>query len=232
MAPNSKNMAQALSSANRKPYTSWNLYFLVPFFVWVVSGGIVLISLDRQTLFAFANTHHSSFLDGLMVYITSMGEGFFACLVLLILLGRPSLRNWWYFLTAAMTNILPNICTQLIKNGVHAPRPLNYFNNAPWIHIDDRWPHLMNNSFPSGHTTSAFCLFSFLAFLLPPRYKKLGFVFFLAGIAVAYSRMYLAAHFFLDVYVGSIIATIFTAVIVAFMNRHQGRFFKTDDPGL
>lgn len=191
-----------------------------------------MVSLNKQIIFAFANTHHSSLLDRLMVYITSMGEGYIAFIILLLLLARPSLRNWWYFFTAALTNILPNICTQLVKNGVKAPRPLNYFNNAPWIHIAPGWPHLTSNSFPSGHTTSAFCLFSLLAFLLPPGYRKFGFVFFLLGLAVAYSRMYLAAHFFADVYVGSIIATIFTLVIIALMNRHRGRFFKANDMGL
>jgi membrane-associated phospholipid phosphatase len=86
----------------------------------------------------------------------------------------------------------------------------------------------MERSFPSGHTTGAFCLFCFLAILLPPRYKPLGLVCFLVALAVGWSRMYLAAHFFLDVYVGSILATVFVVCVVALMNRNQGRFFKQD----
>jgi membrane-associated phospholipid phosphatase len=38
---------------------------------------------------------------------------------------------------------------------------------------------------------------------------------------VGYSRMYLAAHFFLDVYVGSILGTVFTTVIFAMMNKYR-----------
>ena len=37
--------------------------------------------------------------------------------------------------------------------------------------------------------------------------------------------MYLAAHFFLDIYVGSIIGATFTIGIMAIMNRVRSHFF-------
>ncbi|WP_276134213.1 phosphatase PAP2 family protein [Polluticoccus soli] len=217
-----------LTFSTEKPYTSYNPYFLIPFLIWVVVGGLSLIFFDRRVLFEFANGRHSEWGDVLMTYITNMGEGPFVLVVLLILLGRTSFRNLWFFITALFSNVLPNIMTQAVKSGVNAPRPLNYYKEAPWIHISPDWPRYMERSFPSGHTTAAFCLFSFLAILLPEKYRHWGLVFFFMAIAVGYSRMYLAAHFFIDVYVGSIIATVFVVCVVTLMNRNQGRFFKQD----
>jgi len=84
----------------------------------------------------------------------------------------------------------------------------------------------MEHSFPSGHTCAAFCLFSFLAMLLKPGYKWIGLIFFTFALLVGYSRLYLAAHFFIDAYVGSLMGATFTAVVIALLNHWQGYFFK------
>jgi membrane-associated phospholipid phosphatase len=43
---------------------------------------------------------------------------------------------------------------------------------------------------------------------------------------VGYSRMYVAAHFFADVYVGSILGVSFTLLVIALMRRYEHLFFK------
>ncbi|MCD6063458.1 MAG: phosphatase family protein [Flavipsychrobacter sp.] len=217
-----------ITVSTEKPYTSYNRYFFIPFLIWVVIGGLSLLFFDRRVLFEFANGRHSEWGDVFMTYVTRMGEGAFIIIVLLLLLGLTSFRNWWFVITAFFSNVIPAAFVQAVKSGINAPRPLNYYKEAPWIHISPDWPVYMERSFPSGHTTGAFCLFCFLAILLPPRYKPLGLVCFLVALAVGWSRMYLAAHFFLDVYVGSILATVFVVCVVALMNRNQGRFFKQD----
>lgn len=211
---------------SKPPYSSYNFYFLVPAVIWLIAGGIALLAFDKQTLFFFFNTHHSSFADVYMYYISKFGEGLLGTLILMMMLGASSLRNWWYFLTALFTNALPAILVQVIKSIVHAPRPLKYFNDANWIHILPLWPRLMDRSFPSGHSCAAFCLFGFLSFMLPPRYKPFGFLFFVFAIFVAYSRMYLAAHFFLDIYMGSAIGIVCTTAIFAIMRHYRPAFFK------
>lgn len=203
-----------------------NPWFFIPFLIWVVGGGVALFVFDTRQLFGFFNGHHSTLSDTLMFYITFMGDGLFTALVLLLLLGLDRLRNWWYFLTAVLTNVVPAVFIQLVKSGVSAPRPLKFFNNAEWIHILPEWPRLMERSFPSGHSTSAFCLFGLLSMLLPAKYRPLGLIFFICACLVMYSRMYLAAHFFLDVYVGSIIATVFTTVIFAIMSTYKQRLMS------
>lgn len=209
-----------------KPATSYNPFFLVPFVVWVVVGGVLLATNDGETLFRFVNLNHNAFLDELMYRSTLLGEGAAITLVLLVLLGAKPLRNWWYFTAAILSTVIPSLIVQAIKRNVGAPRPLKFFSEAEWIHRLEFWPRLMENSFPSGHTTGAFCFFTFLAFLLPAKHRVWGVLFFLLALLVAYSRIYLAVHFFADVYVGSIIGTCFTLIIITLMNRYQSLFFK------
>lgn len=63
-----------------------------------------------------------------------------------------------------------------------------------------------NNSFPSGHTTTAFSLFLLGCLLLP--YTYFWIIGFAAAILAGYSRVYLAQHFPLDVGAGMICAVI------------------------
>ena len=211
---------------NVVPHTTYNRWFLVPFLVWVILGGAALLIFDRQTLFAIVNTNHTPILDTLMAWITRMGEGVFGVIVLALLLFRKAFRNWWYFSAALLCNLVPALLTQYIKSAVNAPRPLNVFKEADWIHHMPEWERLFERSFPSGHTCAGFSLFCFLAFTLPPKYKWLGIPCFIMAMLVGYSRVYLAAHFVLDVYVGSIIGVFFTILVLAVMRRYPQYFYK------
>jgi len=208
------------------PYISFNRYFLGLFAAWVLLGGIALLFFDKQVLFAIVNTHHSSGMDVFMYYVSMLGEGPFGAILLLLLLGMRQLRNWWYFTAALCCNVLSALLTQWAKFMVNAPRPLQYFNNAEWVHVSPDWPRLYAHSFPSGHTCAGFALCSFLAFLLPPPYRKWGIFLFVVALLIGYSRIYLAAHFFLDVYVGSILGTLFTIAMLAVMRFLTKRYFK------
>ena len=212
---------------SKQPYTSYNPFFLIPFIAWVAIGGLLLIFFDKQILFAAVNTHYNAVGDVTMFYTTWIGEGVtITTLLLLLLFVIPAFRNWWYFITALLCNVLPTLVTQYVKHAANAPRPLKYFHEADWVHILPAWPRLYNQSFPSGHSTGAFALFCFLSMLLPLKYNKVGLLFFCLALAVAYSRLYVAAHFFADVYTGSIIGGSVSLATFSVMRRYQHYFFK------
>lgn len=211
----------------QKPYTAYNRYFLFPFLLWALAGAILLLIYDSKVLFTTVNAHHTPLLDTIMLGLTNLGDGTFISIILLILLARPRLRNWWYFLAAVACNALPALIIQVVKGIVNAPRPLEYFkDDAGWIHIQETWPHLYHHSFPSGHSAGAFSLFCFLSMLLPKKYAPWGIVFFAIALLVAYTRPYLAAHFYADIYVGSLLGTACTLVFMAIMRHYQPRFFR------
>ena len=181
---------------------------------------------NQEVLFRLINLNYTPFLDIFMSGLTLLGEGVVTTIILFSLFAFKEFRNWWYFTAALVCNILPSIVTQMVKSYIGAPRPLKYFSEASWIHILPQWQHAFERSFPSGHTTAAFCFFTFVSFLLPPKYKPLGLAFLLLALSTAYSRIYLAVHFFKDVYVGSIIGVLFTMLLIGLMNKYQSAFFK------
>lgn len=205
-------------------YTSFNLYFILPMLLWWVLAYPYTDPKYLQYCFAAVNTHYNAFLDFIFYYTTFLGEGITITVLLLLLLFIRSLRNWWYFWTGLLTNVLPTLLTQILKNTSAAPRPLKYFGDPAWVHVNESWPKLYANSFPSGHTTGAFSLFCFLAMLLPKGYRVWGIVFFLLALMVAYSRLYLAAHFLYDVYYGSLIGGAGSLLIFAIMNQFKSKF--------
>lgn len=207
-------------------YTSYNLFFLIPFLLWFLSGGVALFLYDKQLLFSYVNTNYSLYGDIAMYYITKMGESIF---IIPLLISLPfvfkQLRTWKYLSAALLGNIGAFLLSQSLKSIYNEPRPLNFFQEAKWIHMADHWERYFHRSFPSGHTTGAFAAFCFLSLFLAPRHKWWGAIFFLLAVLVAYSRLYLAAHFFLDVYVGSIIGTFFSILAVRI-------FYKTPSQGI
>ncbi len=165
-----------------------------------------------------------------MYSITHLGQAEIVIPVLLLLLVLPSFRNWWYFVVATVCNIVPMLAQQGMKAWFDEPRPLKYFNDAPWIHKLSHWPSLYHHSFPSGHTEGAFCFFCFLSLLLYRKHRHWALLFFVLAFLVGYSRMYLAAHFFADVYVGSIVGVVITTICYVLMTEYVGKKIKWAKP--
>jgi membrane-associated phospholipid phosphatase len=164
--------------------------------------------------------------------VTEIGDGVGSAVILLLLvIFFKSCRNWWFVLAAALCNIAPALLIQGIKSFVAAPRPLEYYKleisrDPAWLHIRDHWPRLFHRSFPSGHSGCIFSLCCFISMILPKGWTRAGLVLFFVAIVVAYSRMYLAAHFYLDIFVGSMLGTIGTMFCFALMRRWSNQSFR------
>ena len=185
-----------------------NPYYFIPFVLWCIIGALLYWFQDTETLFSAVNLHHHPYMDKAMEWITHLGEGWVIAAIGLVLLLFPSFRNIWFVMAVVVCTVLPSLVTQWIKYQVGAPRPLSVYEHQGWVHHLPHWEFLYHNSFPSGHTTGAFSFFCLLSCMMPVKYRYWGLVFFLLALATAYSRLYLAAHFFIDVYVGSIIGTL------------------------
>jgi len=191
----------------------------------------MLGSFDRRALFEMVNSRHTEAADAVLHAYTDLGDGTIITVILLTLFGARSFRNAWFAITAAACNIIPALAVQGVKLLVASPRPLKYWEaDSAWIHMAEGWRRLEgHHSFPSGHTAGAFSLFCFLSLFLPRRLAPLGLVCFFAALMVGYSRTYLAAHFFDDVYAGSLIGTAVTLLIYALMRRLQPRFYGKNE---
>lgn len=205
---------------------TYNPYFIIPFLVWVIVGGIILSLFDKQTLFFAVNTRYSAFGDWFMYYITMLGQAEVIIPVLLALMLVPKYRNWWYFTTAVLSNVIPFVIHHYIKGWLNHPRPRLLYRDMPELHCQPSWPELLHSGFPSGHSQGAFSFFCFLSLIIAAKDKRLGLVFFILAMFVGYSRIYLTAHFFEDVYAGSIFGVLFTTLIFSVMEHNRAKFFK------
>ena len=188
-------------------------------------GAVVMAFVPHQTSFEAINNRHSPFLDHLMYWGTSLGEAFVIIPALLLLLFVVKAnRNWKYFVLALCCNIIPFLLQQGLKSWFDKPRPMSFFDTPGWtIRYLSEWPQLMHRSFPSGHSTGAMSFFCFLSLLLPGIHKKWGLLFWLLAMMVCYSRIYLAAHFFEDVYFGSMVGGFSTMLIYSLLYRYNVR---------
>lgn len=152
----------------------------------------------KEQVFLFLNQRHSDAADLFLKYYTYLGEGLVMAL-LGVLLFAAGKRKLGVLLVIGFA--LSGLLAQGLKRVKENPRPGLYFQQAGIVHSVDG--HLLKgkNSFPSGHTTTAFAMFSLLAFAT--RNKALQLVYFVAALAVGYSRIYLGQHFTADVLGGA-----------------------------
>ncbi|MGN7821654.1 phosphatase PAP2 family protein [Chitinophaga sp. 22536] len=190
-----------------------NAYFFLPFLLWLIVGGVMLATYSQRELFLGINGEHSSFGDVLVTGITYLGDGIMFGIILLLMLLTQKFR---VFFIGLAVFLLAAVVVQVAKHYFNAPRPISYFGDeaASLVHTV-KWVTVHSScSFPSGHSAVAFAMFSFLSVWL--RNKKLGFLFIVLALTAGYSRIYLAQHFFADVYVGSIVGTLSTIIVCGF----------------
>jgi membrane-associated phospholipid phosphatase len=97
------------------------------------------------------------------------------------------------------------LLSQFFKHVVFGPvpRPHKYFEGKVPLEIFDGQSIAHVYSFPSGHSTSAFALFTLLSLLAWKRPPAVV-LFFCAALLAGISRIYLAQHFTEDVLAGGL----------------------------
>ncbi|MBN2214058.1 MAG: phosphatase PAP2 family protein [Bacteroidales bacterium] len=186
-----------------------NLYFFIPWFIFLIILLLPLILESKTAVHIFINNHHSSVSDGFFKYITHLGGGLFAVIITVLFL-LVSLRKSLFIL---LTYIGGGLFVQILKRIFFsdALRPVKYLNGIYDLHLIEGVKMRYYLSFPSGHAATAFGLFLCLAVLTKNNAVKL-ICFFMATLT-AFSRVYLSQHFLADIYFGSIIGVTFALFV-------------------
>lgn len=194
--------------------------------LWVLAGGFTCYTCDKKMLFFAVNSRFSDIGDIIMYYTTMIGQAEVIIPVLLTLMIVRKFRNWWYFITAILCNAFPALIHNYIKGWLNHPRPRQVYRGLPGMHYLPHWPELLHAGFPSGHTQGAFSFFCFLSLIIAEKDRKMGVLFLFLALAVGYSRIYLTAHFFEDVYAGSIFGVVATTLLFSVMTYYKEHFFR------
>lgn len=161
---------------------------------------------EAELLLWVQNHLRTEFLDQLMPYVSMVNNaGILAIITVLALLIWKQYRI--VGLTAGASLLSEAVLVNgLIKNIVARERP--------YI-VDERLLMLgsvpVDYSFPSGHTGSAFAVATVILLCMPRRY---GIIAVVLSAFIAYSRVYNAVHYPMDV-LGGMVIGIFTGVLAS-----------------
>ena len=177
---------------------------------------MIVINSKADTHLEF-NSYHSSFFDIFFRYVTNLGDGVTAVLIVIILL----VVKFRYAVIVGLANIISTGITQTLKHTLFSDvvRPKKFFEGIHDLYFVPGVDNYLYNSFPSGHSTCAFSLYFSLALIIEnKRYKLLLFVL---AFLVGYSRIYLSQHFLEDVYAGSIIGVVTSFIVFYFIQKSK-----------
>jgi membrane-associated phospholipid phosphatase len=172
-------------------------------------------------LILWLNENNTGFIKKLFEYITLLGDGFFAFIVILLLFGISlffqffskihfSVRQRWRQIFFEQSKalfiylILGGLVVRFLKISVGRYRPPLFLETGiqgfDFFRIENQYA-----SFPSGHTQTAATLMLLLAVFYPKYRWLFYFLFFIAAI----SRIVLLAHYPSDVLMGAYIGILF-----------------------
>lgn len=180
-------------------------FLAIPF---LIASLALIIGYGKGPAHLLVNQWNSPLADVFFKYITHLGDGA-VFPVVIIVLAFIKLR-WALFelFAALMTLIFVFVTKQLIFKG--APRPIAFFDNEETLHLVAGVKMHSWNSFPSGHTITAFAIFVILVLIAKNNYLKTFFM--LIAILAGFSRVYLSQHFLGDIFSGAIIG-MFIAIL-------------------
>lgn len=164
----------------------------------LLTGTAALLFAGKENVFLFLNNRHSDAADIVLKYFTYAGEGLVmaATGVVFFIAGKRKLGA-----LLVIGFVVSGLLAQGLKRIKENPRPGLYFQKTEMVHSVDGYLLKGKNSFPSGHTTTAFAMFSLLAFAT--KNKTLQVLCFIAALTVGYSRIFLGQHFTADVLGGA-----------------------------
>ncbi len=192
------------------------ILFLTVQFVFVLLISILLLNKTKTEAQVLANHFYADFFD-YTFYILTHSVEFWGCLIIYILVA--TFKNFKFAIIGLTTYAISGLVTQILKRNIFSEfkRPTVNIDNLRLIPEFFEYEQNQNFSFPSGHTTVAFSIFIFMTLLAKNR--NWGLLFGALACLVAYSRVYLSQHYFIDILVGSLIGSLVTVISFWVLNK-------------
>ncbi|MGE5593058.1 MAG: phosphatase PAP2 family protein [Betaproteobacteria bacterium] len=168
-----------------------------------------VIALDARLACAVRDIGHQNTLGFLMLALTDLGNGFVLLGTTLALYATGNESTKRYARLAVTAFVVLGLVVQSAKHLVGRERPLGG----------------SFDSFPSGHTSEAFCM----SWIWGDRWRKLRTALFFLAALVGFSRVYLMAHYPLDVIAGAALGSAGGAMALAMARRTPPKLLEQAD---
>ncbi len=206
-----------------------NRYFFILFGLFLLVAGILLFNIEQGDAIRFFSERRSFAGNIFFRYFTKVGEEWAYPVAIIILVYALKPRNYRYFLYVPFLGGIVALVSYYSKTYFRHPRPLLYFERNGMLDEITRVGEVTLygglNSFPSGHTMSAFALYTFMALVIPN--KKIGGIFlFIVALLVGVSRIYLVQHFLKDIYLGAVLGVFIATTFYYLESRVESSLAK------
>ncbi|HOY05193.1 MAG TPA: phosphatase PAP2 family protein [Saprospiraceae bacterium] len=181
-----------------------NKWFAVPVLIFLVACTLLLFVVPYGDEILFFNKWREEPYNSIFRICTAFGEGFVYGAIIL------AAFRWRYrfSLLIALSGMLILPVGYVLKDKIAVERPKTFFEHkgiyGDVVVVPDVKLNSGRTSFPSGHTMSAFALYSMLTLIMGRRYERWGLFFALLAILVAISRIFLVQHFLADILAGAV----------------------------
>jgi membrane-associated phospholipid phosphatase len=183
-----------------------NRFFFLPFLLFMTVFLAFELNYSKVEMHIWANQINSPFFDTFFMYATHLGDGTMIAVLTIILLFIKYRYAVAFLAGSLLTSGIVHLFKKLLLEEMY--RPSKYFElyETYQLYVIEGVTLRSLQSFPSGHTSTAFNVFLMLALI--SKNQLLKFLFFIMAIIIAYSRVYLSQHFFIDIAAGSVIAVV------------------------
>jgi membrane-associated phospholipid phosphatase len=181
-------------------------------YILIIVLGLYPLKYEAIYLFLFLNKIHTKFLDAFLYAVSILGS-IKAYLFFLIALVAIRAKTK-FIITTIFTFLGVSLVVQIVKILTYSPRPITAL---PLEHklktLVDGISYAANyKSLPSGHAAIAFSLATLITIIFKVEWYKSIILMVLAAL-IAYSRVYLGFHFYIDIYLGGIIGIVISTLV-------------------
>ena len=179
---------------------------------------VFLVIYGKEQSFHVINRYNGPAFDYVFRYWTYLGHGMIW--VPLVLYSLFYKRD--FLIALLVAGVICALFTQGGKRFIFPDelRPVLAIGREKIRIVEGITPHT-NNSFPSGHTSTAFTLALLAAYIVRGRFWI--YFFPLVAFLVGYSRVYLAHHFVSDVFAGMLIGILSSYIALLIYNKFVNR---------
>ena len=167
----------------------------------MILGLLKVSTINHGDAVLWMNANQNDFLSVFFKIWTYLGDWITFGVIAIALLVFYRKAGYIFLLIGAIQGIISWAMKNVFFKG--APRPKKYFEEQDILNFIEGVEVREFNSFPSGHTMTAFAMATFLALIL--KRKEWSPFILIVAVLVGLSRIYLHQHFLIDVVAGSFI---------------------------